>query len=183
MKVTGEKYHGTYGAARFVAYLSSFVGWISIIGGAILVFVGLGVATQSPMGMFGVAGGASLVIGGLIQVALSQGVRAAADTADYARQSFMLQVAQAKGLAEVELSRTYIPAPVRAPVRRDAPRPHAANAGGVPAPGSIDEHAFVELEPSIARSYLRALEKDQRLAEADMLKNAWSKTHQKALFA
>ena len=47
--------------------------------------------------MLGAAMGVLIAVVGLLQVAAGQGVRAAIDAADYARQSLQLQIAQAGG--------------------------------------------------------------------------------------
>lgn len=101
MQVKGQSFHGTYGTARMFASITSALGWVIVIVGAIVLVVGFQQIRQ--YGVFGVVGGFVAIMVGLIQVQLGQSVRASLDSADYARQTFALHLAQAQGLNEVDL--------------------------------------------------------------------------------
>ncbi len=110
MKVIRPVFHGTFDTARRTAQTISALGWLVVIVGgfgAILSFSTL--QREGPLALIGVAVSALIAIVGFLQVAVGQGVRAAVDGADYARQSLKLQIAQAEGLEEIDLqnSRSY----------------------------------------------------------------------------
>jgi hypothetical protein len=108
MKITGPVFHGTYATARGTAQMIAGLGWIVVAVGGIIALLSLGNMQQAgPFAMLGVAIGILIAVVGLLQVAAGQGVRAAVDAADYARQSLKLQIAQAEGLEEVDLQSAY----------------------------------------------------------------------------
>ena len=110
MRVVRPVFHGTYDTARGTAQVVAGLGWVVIgIGGFVALLSLAGMAAAGPFAMLGVAIGILIAAVGLLQVAAGQGVRAAVDTADYARQSFRLQIAQVEGLEEVDLQNTSRP--------------------------------------------------------------------------
>ena len=100
MKVIGADIHGTYGTARRIAELYGGVGWLIVIIGGIVALAGLG---AGGIGLLGVGIGLALAAVGLLLVAAQQMLRAQVDAADYARQSFLLQIALAEGRSEIDL--------------------------------------------------------------------------------
>jgi len=108
MKVTRADFHGTYETARGTAQLIAGLGWVVVAIGGVVALMGLAsMQAAGPFAMLGVAIGILIAVVGLLQVAAGQGVRAAVDAADYARQSFKLQIAQAEGLEEIDLQKPY----------------------------------------------------------------------------
>jgi hypothetical protein len=106
MKVTGPVFHGSYDTARGAAQVIAGLGWFVVVVGWAVALVSVGnMQAAGPFAMLGIAIGILIAVVGLLQVAAGQGVRAAVDAADYARQSLKLQIAQAEGLEEVDLQR------------------------------------------------------------------------------
>jgi hypothetical protein len=103
VKVRGIKIHGTYATASSIASLFGFVGWTLVVIGILLALGGLSGGAQS-FGIALVPIGIAIAAIGLMQVAAQQLLRASIDSADYARQSFLLQVALAEGRTDIDLS-------------------------------------------------------------------------------
>lgn len=73
-----------YGVAKSVAGLLVIFGWLMVIAGAIVVVVGL---TRSGLESAAMSvAGVFLLVGGLIEIASSQLIKAVADNADYSRE-------------------------------------------------------------------------------------------------
>ena len=108
MKIVRPVFHGTYETARGTAQVIATLGWVVVaLGGFVALLSFASMTAAGPFAMLGVAIGILIAVVGLLQVAAGQGVRAAVDAADYARQSLKLQIAQAEGLQEVDLQRAY----------------------------------------------------------------------------
>ena len=170
MKITGAAFHGTYETARGVASLSAGIGWVVAIVGGILVLASLPYIRQ--FGLLGVSSGILIAAVGLLQVTVAQGARAAVDSADYARQTLKLQIAQAEGLVELSLRGS----------ASSAGSPADARAGAVsltrtPPIGSVSEQEFAALDPSLARAYIEGMRSQQRWQEQDALLGAWYRAH------
>lgn len=106
MKIIRPAFHRTYGTGRAVASIVSLIGWIVVVVGLVATLVGFSTMQQAgPFAMLGVFMGVLIAAVGLLQVAAGHGVRAALDTADYARQTLKLEIAQAEGLEEIDLER------------------------------------------------------------------------------
>src|SRR5688572_10921987 len=101
MKIIGPAFHGTYDTARGTARVIASLGWVVVAVGGLIAVIGIA-STQAagPFAVVGVATGILIGVVGLLQVAAGQGVRAAVDAADYARQSLVLQIAEAEGQKE-----------------------------------------------------------------------------------
>jgi hypothetical protein len=157
-----------------VAGISAGIGWVGVIVGGIVAIVSLPSIQQ--FGIIGVTGGILIAAVGLLQVGVAQGVRAAVDTADYAAQSLRIQIAQAEGLAELDLRsvRRGSSAPADAPTQ-------AAFLTRAPGVGSVTEGGFVALDPSLAREYIEAMRSQERSQEADALLRAWYRVHRTKL--
>lgn len=100
MGITGMRIHGSYDTARTIAEISAVFGWIMGGIGVLVTIIGLG---NAPFGLAAVPMGIGLVALGSLQVAAGQMLRATVDSADYARQSFILQLATAEGRHEIHL--------------------------------------------------------------------------------
>jgi hypothetical protein len=131
MKVIGAQFHGRYDTARGTAQIISALGWIATALGAFIALGSLASASAAgPLAGIGIGVGLLIAVAGLLQVAAGQGVRAALDSADYARQSFKLQVAQAEGKGEIDLrdySAPYTPAPSHQSTSYTSNRPYPPN--------------------------------------------------------
>ncbi len=106
MKVLGIDVHGTYGTAQGIAGLFALFGWVIVTIGALIALGGL--AASAPFNVLIVGLGVGLAALGLLQVAAGQMLRAMVDTADYARQSLLLQLAVVEGRTEIDLQRPFI---------------------------------------------------------------------------
>jgi hypothetical protein len=131
MKVLRPKFYGTYGTARSVVAVLSVLGWIVVVIGGIAMVVGL--SAPAPFNFLVVVAGVIIAAIGVLQVAAGQMLRATVDTADYGRQSLMLQIAAVEQASEVDLRSDDFQPPVasRAPeseIRRQRPQqPEPAN--------------------------------------------------------
>jgi hypothetical protein len=105
MRIIGLSLHGTYGAARGIAGLISALGWLLVVAGALTTFAGIAAVSQTPFGGLLLVSGLAIVAVGILQVAAGQMLRASVDSADYARQSLLLQVGLAEGRSEIDLQR------------------------------------------------------------------------------
>jgi hypothetical protein len=105
MRIIGLSLHGTYGAARSIAGIISGLGWLLVVVGGLAAFAGFATVSQNPFGGLGLIIGLAIVAAGILQVAAGQMVRASVDSADYARQSLLLQVGLAEGRSEIDLQR------------------------------------------------------------------------------
>jgi hypothetical protein len=104
VRVTGIDIHGTYATARSIAALFGLVGWVLVVVGALIALGGLSGGPQG-FGMVLVPIGVCIAALGLLQVAAQQILRASVDSADYSRQSFLLQVGLAEGRTEIDVQR------------------------------------------------------------------------------
>lgn len=110
MKIIGPVFHGSYETGRGMAQVISGLGWLVVAIGFFVTLASLGsMGVAGPFAMLGVTTGILIAVVGVLQVAAGQGVRAALDAADYARQSLQLQIAQAEGRNEVDLRVAYSP--------------------------------------------------------------------------
>jgi hypothetical protein len=100
--IRGASVHGTYGTSRGIASFFGLIGWLLVGAGALAAIAGL---SAGPFGVMGVAIGIGLAVAGLLQVAAGQMLRATVDSADYARQALLLQIAIAEGRSEIDLQR------------------------------------------------------------------------------
>ncbi|MGE3065256.1 MAG: hypothetical protein AB7K67_06700 [Hyphomicrobiaceae bacterium] len=103
VKVSGIKIHGTYATASSIVVLFGFFGWALVGIGILTALAGLAGGPQS-LGLVLIPIGIVIVALGLMQVAAQQLLRASIDSADYARQSFLLQVALAEGRTDIDVS-------------------------------------------------------------------------------
>ena len=104
LRISGLATHGTYQTAQAVARLLGVFGWIIVAIGVVATLISLVSSQLGPFRAIGVMIGMGLLCLGLLQVAAQQVVRAVADTADYARQSLLIQAALAEGHPAVSLS-------------------------------------------------------------------------------
>lgn len=79
-----------YKTAIVVAKVGSFIGWVIIGIGVLVLLAGLG--SRSAMGAFAIAPSLGLVVGGLVLVILGQTSRATVENTNYTRQ--MLELAR-----------------------------------------------------------------------------------------
>jgi hypothetical protein len=101
VKIVGANIHGTYGTANAILAIFGVVGWGLALIGLVVVFVGLG--SGGPFGSVIAGIGIGIAALGLLQVAAQQMIRAAVDSADYARQGLILQIAMAEGRSDIDL--------------------------------------------------------------------------------
>lgn len=102
-KILGVTIHGTYGTASTIAGIFEFFGWTLVVVGAV---VGLsGLAGSAPYVIVALGIGIGIAAMGLLQVGAAQMLRALVDSADYARQALLLQIALAEGRTEIDLRR------------------------------------------------------------------------------
>jgi len=101
--VAGANIYSTYATARNIAALFGFFGWLLVGVGGLIALVGL--SAPAPFPMIAIALGVGVAALGMLQVAAQQILRATVDSADYARQSLLLQVGLAEGRADIDLRR------------------------------------------------------------------------------
>ena len=112
MRITGLRIHRTYAMARSVAELIAGLGGLLVAVGVAAAIYGLLDVMNSSRNPFAgafsywlIAGGIGAAVTGLLQVAAGQMLRASIDSAEYARQALILQVAMAQGRSEANLLR------------------------------------------------------------------------------
>ena len=101
VKISGASIYGTYDTAITIAGIFAFFGWALVVIGVFVVFGGL--AASAPFNIIIAGIGIGIAAIGLLQVASGQIVRATAESADYSRQSLLLQIAIAQGRTEIDL--------------------------------------------------------------------------------
>jgi hypothetical protein len=104
VEITGTSVYGSYEAARAVASIFAFFGWVIVAVGVVASLAGL--AAGPPFNFVLAAGGVGVGAIGLLLVAAEQMLRAAVDSADYSRQALLLQIGLAQGKAQIDLGRT-----------------------------------------------------------------------------
>ena len=103
MRIKGVSLHGTYATARSIASFFGLFGWILVVVSAIAGFGGLNLGAPFNILVVVIAVGVAAL--GLLLVAAQQMLRAGVDSADYARQALILQVALAEGRTEIDVQR------------------------------------------------------------------------------
>ncbi len=109
---------GRYGVTRLILWLVVLLGWLFVLVGLVaLVLAVVNIAARSAlessiqadfglsMRMFFIASGIGAMLSGFLTIAFAQNVRANIDSADYARQSLVLQKALAEGLEDIDTNR------------------------------------------------------------------------------
>ena len=109
--------YGSYETARGLATLISALGWLVIVVAAIAMLAGFSESSnsysrysgQGASAMAMIAGGIAGAILGVLIVAMGQTARASVDSADYAKQSLLIQKAIAEGRTEIDATVLYAP--------------------------------------------------------------------------
>ena len=99
-RISGASIHRSYDTAVTFSSLTAFFGWALVVIGVFGVWNGL---FGSGFNMLIAGSGLGIAAFGLLQVVVAQMARAIVDTANYSRQSLLLQIALAQGRTEIDL--------------------------------------------------------------------------------
>ena len=103
VRVIGHRVYGTYDTARGIAELVALFGWVIVAVGVLIAILGFSIGAPFNYLVAGIGVGVGAI--GLLLVAAQQMLRAIVDSADYARQSFLLQIGMAEGRTEIDVGR------------------------------------------------------------------------------
>ena len=110
---------GRYGATRLTLWVVALIGWLFVLFGIlVLVLAVANLAERSSLAsdlrenfsgmsvrMLFTVSGLGSILSGFFTIAFAQALRAVIDSADYARQSLVLQKALAEGIADIDTNR------------------------------------------------------------------------------